>query len=83
MQQQTGQLKPWYREPWPWVAIAIPAAAVIMGVTTLILAISNPDPLTVDERTYQEIRSDLTADKAPDPAEGAQEGPSEPSDGDR
>ena len=24
-------LKPWYKEPWPWVAIAIPGAAVIMG----------------------------------------------------
>ena len=35
MQMNSGQPKPWYREPWPWVAIAIPAAAVIMGVTML------------------------------------------------
>ena len=61
--------KPWYREPWPWVAIAIPGAAVIMGITTLILAINNPDPLTVDERTYQDIHSSLKAQKAPEQPE--------------
>ena len=41
--------KPWYKEPWPWVAIAIPASAVIMGFTTLYLAVSNPDPVIVDD----------------------------------
>jgi len=81
MEHEAGRHKPWYREPWPWVAIAIPAAAVVMGVTTLILAISNPDPLTVDERTYQEIRSELTADPAVNPEEDPQDGSGDPSDG--
>lgn len=82
MEPQSGQHKPWYREPWPWVAIAIPAAAVLMGVTTLILAISNPDPLTVDERTYQELRSELTADQASDADDETQEATRDSSDGD-
>ena len=82
MQEPSSQHKPWYREPWPWVAIAIPAAAVLMGVTTLILAISNPDPLTVDERTYQELRSGLTADAAQIPDGEGQDEPRDPNDGD-
>jgi hypothetical protein len=57
----TQQTKPWYREPWPWVAIAIPAAAVIMGLTTLYLALANPDYLVVEETKYQEIKSELRA----------------------
>ena len=64
--QQNQPQRPWYKEPWPWVAIAIPGAAVIMGITTLILAINNPDPLAVDEDTYQEIRSSLKAQQVPE-----------------
>ncbi len=64
MKQDDIQHRPWYREPWPWVAIAIPGAAVIMGVTTLILALNNPDPLVVDENTYRDIRSNLKAQQA-------------------
>jgi hypothetical protein len=82
MKQSADQHKPWYREPWPWVAIAIPATAVLMGVTTLIIAISNPDPLTVDERTYQELRSELTADQAQSADGEAEDAPRDPSDGD-
>ena len=80
--KETGkQHKPWYREPWPWVAIAIPGAAVVMGVTTLILAISNPDPLTVDQRTYREIRSELTADQAEEAEESEPNPAADPDDG--
>ena len=71
MKQDNQQHKPWYKEPWPWVAIAIPGAAVIMGITTLILAISNPDPLVVDEGTYDQLRSSLKAQQAPEADESA------------
>ncbi|MDH3789193.1 MAG: FixH family protein [Xanthomonadales bacterium] len=64
--------KPWYREPWPWVAIAIPLAAVIMGMTTLYLAISNPDYLVVDDQQYNEMKAEF---RAQDPSE---EGPTDP-----
>lgn len=63
--------RPWYREPWPWVAIAIPGAAVIMGITTLVLALNNPDPVIVDDSTYQEISSSLKAQGAGEPEEAA------------
>ena len=52
---------PWYKEPWPWVIIAIPASAVIMGFITLYLAISHPDHLVVEPEKYQEISSELRA----------------------
>ena len=81
MKQPGEQLKPWYREPWPWVAIAIPAAAVVMGITTLVLAISNPDPLTVDPRTYRELRSELTADQAREAEESEPDSTADPNDG--
>ncbi len=80
MNEAKIERKPWYREPWPWVAIAIPGAAVIMGITTLILAISNPDPLTVDERTYQDIRSGLKAQQDAEEQQGTE---NEPVDGGR
>lgn len=63
---ESGQLLPWYRYPWPWVAIAIPAIAVVGGLFSLYLAISNPDPLVVDDGQYREIRSGLKAQPAGD-----------------
>jgi len=71
----TGQDKPWYRYPWPWVAIGIPAAAVVMGMTTLYLALTNPDYLVVDDEKYNVIKAELRAQTPPDtgvPEEGAQ-----------
>ena len=57
----SGQTKPWYRYPWPWVAIAIPAVAVAGGFFTLYLAVTNPDPLIVDDRQYESLRAELKA----------------------
>jgi len=53
--------RPWYKEPWPWVIIAIPAAAVIMGAITFYLAVSHPDYLVVEDEQYREIKSELRA----------------------
>ena len=77
-------LKPWYKEPWPWVAIAIPGAAVIMGITTLVLALNNPDPVIVTDDDYREIRSGLKAQQEPstaDDASGEAEPAPKPDDG--
>lgn len=75
--------KPWYKEPWPWVAIAIPGAAVIMGITTLVLALNNPDPVIVGDEAYREISAGLKAQQpqAPDTALEEAEQPPEPDDG--
>jgi len=67
-------IKPWYREPWPWVAIGIPAAAVIMGLTTLYLALANPDYLVVEDQQYDKIKSEFRAQppsEIPQPEQGA------------
>jgi hypothetical protein len=53
--------RPWYKEPWPWVIIAIPFAAVLMGAITFYLAVSRPDYLVVEEEQYREIKSELRA----------------------
>lgn len=35
--------KPWYREPWPWLLMAAPAASVAMGLVLWTLAVSTDD----------------------------------------
>ena len=82
MENEPKQTKPWYRYPWPWVAIAIPGAAVIMGITTLVLALSNPDPLVVDKSTYRDISSSLKAQKATEGENPEPAGAPDPDDGD-
>lgn len=72
--------RPWYREPWPWVAIGIPATAVVASMFTLYLAITNPDYLVVEEEQYDNIRSELRAQSDTEP-EGS-EHPAERGDGD-
>ena len=41
--------KPWYREPWPWFLISLPATAVIAGVTTVWIAYQSADGLVVGD----------------------------------
>ena len=41
--------KPWYREPWPWFLISLPAAAVIAGLATVWIAFSSADGLVVGD----------------------------------
>jgi hypothetical protein len=80
---ESSQLLPWYRYPWPWVAIGIPAVAVIGGLLTLYLAITHPDPLVVDTGQYQEIRSGLQAQEPADTASPAAQSEREDRDGER
>lgn len=54
-------LLPWYKQFWPWFIIALPASVVIASFFTLWLAISNPDHLVVDEKEYQQLKSELKA----------------------
>lgn len=53
--------RPWYREPWPWVLIAIPALTVVASGITLWLAISRPDHIVVEPAEYDRIKSELNA----------------------
>ena len=83
MNDQAREHRPWYKEPWPWVAIAVPGAAVIMGMITLYLALTNPDYLVVDEEEYREIKSELRADPAAASRQESEEAALGPADGDR
>jgi hypothetical protein len=56
----------WYRQPMVWLIIAIPLAAVVMGVTTIILAVVSDDGMVTDDyyRRGLEINRSLERDRA-------------------
>jgi uncharacterized protein len=37
--------QPWYREPWPWILMAGPIAAIAAGIVTYALALQSENPL--------------------------------------
>ncbi len=43
------QVVRWYREPWPWILIGLPASAVIAGIVTLVIAVKNEDGLVAED----------------------------------
>lgn len=45
-------VKPWYREPWPWIIMSGPAVVVVASFVSAWLAIHGADPV-VDENYYQ------------------------------
>jgi len=49
MTVQTLDTGPWYREPWPWILIAIPASSVVFGFLMLSLALGTNNSLVVDD----------------------------------
>lgn len=53
---RNSDTKPWYRQFWPWFVIALPATAVIAGLTTLTIAIRNADDVVADN-WYREGRA--------------------------
>ena len=80
MQQPNDVHPPWYRQFWPWVIIAIPLSAVIMGAVTLWLALANPEYLVVEDEEYDRLRremraQDMPTDQAPAPEPGDREQP--------
>lgn len=60
------KVKPWYQQPWVWLLIALPAAAVVGGMITLYLAITTSDGLVVDDyyKHGMHINRDLARDRA-------------------
>jgi hypothetical protein len=41
--------RPWYREPWPWFLMSLPATAVVAGLTTAWIAFHSADGLVVGD----------------------------------
>jgi len=65
MQNPEADAVPWYRQPWPWFLIALPAAAVIGSIVTVVLAIVSADGVVPDYyerglRAKQTLRPDAT-----------------------
>ncbi|KAA9132573.1 hypothetical protein F3N42_04965 [Marinihelvus fidelis] len=58
--------RPWYREPWPWVLIAIPLLTVVACGITLWLALANPEYIVVKDEEYDRIRSEMRAQNGDD-----------------
>jgi hypothetical protein len=54
------QSRPWYREPWPWIIMAPPAAAVVAGMVMLWLAITSYDGLVSDDYYKQGLAINKT-----------------------
>jgi hypothetical protein len=50
--QQNVQPRPWYREPWPWIAMSGPALAVVASFVSAYLAVHGADPV-IDEDYYE------------------------------
>lgn len=53
------EIRPWYREPWPWILIALPLSVVVASAVTYYLAVSHPDYLVVKEDEYKQISEEL------------------------
>lgn len=54
---------PWYRQFWPWFIIALPLAAVIASIATLIIAAQDPDGLVVDDYYKQGLAINETLER--------------------
>lgn len=54
---------PWYRQPWPWLLMAGPLAAVIGGVVTAWIAVTHQDGLVVDDYYRQGLAINRTMDR--------------------
>ena len=42
-------VRPWYREMWPWLLMAGPAAVVLAGAVTIWIAVASSDGLVADD----------------------------------
>ena len=59
----TEHQRPWQKEPYVWMVIGFPAAAVIAGIITAILAINSEDGLVVDDYYKQGLEINRTLDR--------------------
>ncbi len=62
MTSMTAPVTPWYRQPWPWFLISLPAIAVVGGLTTFYLAARGWDGPVVEDYYKQglAINEELT-----------------------
>jgi len=59
------KIRPWHREPWPWIVMAGPAIVVVASFVSAWLAVRGADPI-VDENYYEHglrINTELARDR--------------------
>lgn len=49
MTNNESDIKPWYKQFWPWFIMFFPASAVVAGLITVYIAFENADSLVVDD----------------------------------
>jgi len=42
-------MNPWYKEPWPWLLMAGPAAVIVAGAATIWIAMASADGLVAED----------------------------------
>jgi hypothetical protein len=42
-------MQPWYKQAWPWIVMAPPAAAVLAGIATAWIAVASADGLVAED----------------------------------
>jgi hypothetical protein len=60
-------VRPWYREPWPWILFSGPAIVVVAGIVTAIIAVNVHPAAIVEDDYYKQglaINQRLHRDKA-------------------
>ena len=63
----SAALRPWYREPWPWILFGLPLLSVVVGIMFLITAIRTNDGVVTDDyykkgkAINKELRRDMRA----------------------
>ncbi len=57
--------KPWWREPWPWILMAGPAAAIIGCIITIVLAVQNFSDQSISDGG---VKHGLVVDKPAPPS---------------
>ncbi len=55
---QEDKDKPWYKHPWVWVMIALPASAVVAGIYTVYLANQNAPVVIAKQNKFQMDKED-------------------------
>ena len=55
---------PWYREPWPWLLMSGPAAVVVAGVLTTLIAVRSSDGVVADDYYKQGLAINRTLERS-------------------
>ncbi|MCB1914643.1 MAG: FixH family protein [Rhodocyclaceae bacterium] len=58
--QESNQRRPWYREKLVWLVISLPAAAILGGIATIVIATRTSDGLVADDYYKQGLAINQT-----------------------